>query len=174
MELFEAIGARRSIRAYTDEAVPEEKIMQILEAGRLAPSWKNWQCWKFILVSDKELRLKLGEAVNNNPNALTYQNAPYFIVVCGDPEQSGKEDGKEYYMTDCGITLDHMTLAATALGLGTCWIGLFEEAPVKELLGIPETIKVVALTPVGVPAKNPKPRPRKDLSEMLYKNKWGE
>ena len=89
MELFEAIGARRSIRAYTDEAVPEEKIMQILEAGRLAPSWKNWQCWKFILVSDKELRLKLGEAVNNNPNALTYQNAPYFIVVCGDPEQSG-------------------------------------------------------------------------------------
>ena len=156
MELFEAIGARRSIRAYTDEAVPEEKIMQILEAGRLAPSWKNWQCWKFILVSD------------------TYQNAPYFIVVCGDPEQSGKEDGKEYYMTDCGITLDHMTLAATALGLGTCWIGLFEEAPVKELLGIPENIKVVALTPVGVPAKNPKPRPRKDLSEMLYKNKWGE
>lgn len=77
-------------------------------------------------------------------------------------------------MTDCGITLDHMTLAATALGLGTCWIGLFEEAPVKELLGIPENIKVVALTPVGVPAKNPKPRPRKDLSEMLYKNKWGE
>ncbi|MEM1484693.1 nitroreductase family protein [Oscillospiraceae bacterium PP1C4] len=174
MELFEAIEKRRSIRAYSDEQVSEEQLQKVLEAGRLAPSWKNGQCWRYVVVSDPVLKKKLGEEVNFNPDRTSYEKAAYVLVLCADPADSGNRSGKPYYLVDAGIVLEHTVLAATALGLGTCWVGVFPEQAVKELLHIPDHIQVVALTPLGVPAQERNARPRKELSEIACLNAWGE
>ena len=173
MELFEAIQKRRSIRKYSDEAVPMEKVEQILEAARQAPSWKNVQPWSFVVVSDRQLKEKIGEAVRFNPDHTSYEQAAYIIVACADPNLDEQHQGKDYYLVDAGIAFEHVTLAATALGLATCWIALFDEQPVKELLGVPENLRVVALTPLGVPAQERNPRPRKAMEEIAFANRWG-
>ena len=173
MEVFEAIRTRRSIRAYRDEPVPREQLLRFLEAIRLAPSWKDKQCWNVIVLSDRERIRQLGELLRWNPGKAVFDTAPYFIVVTADPEQSGVRDDKPYYMTDVGIALENGVLAAAEMGLGTCWVGAFTEGPIKELLGIPESIRVVALTPLGIPAEAPEPRPRKSMEELAFDGAWG-
>ena len=173
MEVFEAIQARRSVRSYTDEPVTAEQLRRFLEAVRLAPSWKDKQCWNVIVLSDRDRIRQLGELLRFNPGKAVFDTAPYFIVLTADPEKSGVRDDKPYYMTDVGIALENGVLAATEMGLGTCWVGAFTEAPVKELLGIPEGIRVVAFTPLGVPAEDPAPRPRKELDELAFDGAWG-
>lgn len=172
MDLFEAIAIRRSIRQYTDASVSEEILMKILEAARLAPSWKNKQCWRYIVVKDAARRQALGEAVGMNPSETAYQAAPYVIVLCALPEDSGNRAGKPYYMADCGISMQQLVLAAHALGLGTCWVGAFEEDTVRQLLEIPPEMRVVALTPLGVPAESPAARPRKPMEEIVSFETW--
>lgn len=171
MDFYDVINARRSIRKYKDTPVPLEIIHRILDAGRKAPSWKNMQCWRYILISDAALRTQLGQALNN-PTADCYRDAPYTLVLCALPAESEAEDGKEYYLVDSAISMDHVVLAATAEGLATCWVGLFSEQPVRELLGIPDDVKIVAITPLGYPAQERNPRPRKTIEEILFKNKW--
>ncbi|MGI6154248.1 MAG: nitroreductase family protein [Christensenellaceae bacterium] len=173
MELFDAIQSRRSIRKYEDTSIPREHLLKILEAGRLAPSWKNSQCWEFIVVSDPDIIKALGAALGDNPNRTTYEKVPYVIVACADPKKVDSPSDQQYYMTDMGIALEHMMLAATDLGLGTCWIGYFDEAPVKKVLHVPDNIRVVAATPLGVPAQQPDARPRRGLKEMVAVNTWG-
>ena len=174
MEVMEAIKARRSIRAYRDEPVPREKLLRFLEAVRLAPSWKDKQCWNVIVLQDRERIRALGELLRWNPGRDVYDTAPCILVFTADPEKSGVRDGKPYYMTDVGIAMENGVLAAREMGLGTCWVGAFTEEPVRELLGIPETIRVVAVTPLGVPAEAPEPRPRKPLEELAFGETWGE
>ena len=174
MELSQIIQARRSIRKYKGDAIAPEQLEAVLEAGRLAPSWKNGQCWTYIVVSDPAVRLALGEAVGFNPDRTAYEAAPYVLVQCADPAASGDLGGKDYYMMDAGISLEHMVLQAAELGLGTCWVGWFDEQPVKDLLGIPEGQRVVALTPLGVPDQAPKARPRKAMADMVFYNGWGQ
>ncbi len=175
MNVMEAIEKRRSIRVYQDAPVSREQLMTFLEAIHLAPSWKDMQCWQVIVLSDREQIMKLGELLNHNPRREgVFETVPYFIAVVADPTQSGDEEGKQYYMTDIGIALENGCLAATEMGLGTCWIGLFEEQPIKEFLGIPEPYRLVALTPLGVPAQDPKPRPRKALEDFVYDGVWGK
>lgn len=174
MDLFQAMQNRRSIRAYSDEVVSQEQLLQVLEAGRVAPSWENKQCWSYIVVSDPELKSRLGEAAHYNPDHSAYEKATYVLVLCANPRLSGNMESKPYYMTDAGITLQHVVLAATALGLGTCWVGWFKEEPIKELLGVPENMRVVAITPLGYPAENPGPRPRKALDKIAFENTWGQ
>ena len=166
MALMEAIRRRRSIRSYKPDPVPKEKLEHILEAARLAPSWKNQQCWRFIVVTDEAKR-----------RAITKRGwtaeAPVIIVGCARPEQSGGNAGQPYYMLDMGITMEHMVLAATEHGLGTCWIGgQFDEATVKEELGVPEDVRVVALLPVGYPAETPGPKDRKPITEFVSHERW--
>lgn len=174
MDIFEIMESRRSIRSYTDEAVGEERLLKVLEAARLAPSASNKQCWKYIVISDKELLKRLGEAVGYNPDRTAYEKASYMLILCADPEKSSKRDDKQYYMTDAAISMQQLILAAKALGLGTCWVAGFVEKPVKDLLKIPVNIKVVALTPLGFPAESPQSRGRKTMNEMIYYNYWGE
>lgn len=174
MDVFDAIEKRRSIRKYKDEEVSLDDMVRVIEAGRLAPSWKNGQCWRYIVVGDKALRKKLGVLVNNNPDVTAYENASYILVLCADPEESGYHNDQHYYLTDAGICMEQSVLAATALGLGTCWLGIFDEKAVKEALKIPDNIRVVALSPLGVPDQEPKARPRKPTSEIAYANYWGE
>lgn len=174
MDLFQAISDRRSIRKYKETPVEEEKLRQLLDAARLAPSWKNMQCWRFLIIGDaaKKSRL-LGAFPEDNPGRKALLQAPLVIVVCAAPEESGVENGIEYFIADTAIAFEHLCLAAQALGLGTCWMGLFDEALLKAVTGVPAAFRVVGVTPLGYPDQEPKARPRKDLHEIAYLEEWG-
>lgn len=166
MELMDVIKQRRSIRKYKTTPVPEKDIDYVLEAARLAPSWANRQCWRYIVVTDEALK---GRITQRDWAA----QAPVVIVGCADPTKAGDKDGKPYYMLDVGISMEHLILAATERGLGTCWIGgQFDEKTVKEALNVPRDIRVVALTPLGYPDEAPAAKERKSMSEMVSRDKW--
>lgn len=168
MELFEAVLGRRSIRSFLDRDIDEELLAKVLDAGRLAPSARNMQDWKFVVVRDKETRLRLAEAARNQQFVA---QAPVVIAACGTSNYI-MTCGQPSYAIDVSIAVDHMTLAAFSLGLGTCWIGAFYEDKVKEVLGIPADIRVVALLPLGFPAEEPSSRGRKSLSEIVAYERW--
>ena len=172
MDFYELVHKRKSCRKYTEENVELSTVKKILDTGRLAPSWKNSQCWEFIIINDKNMIKKLGNAIGNNPNQNVYENVPYVIIMCAHPEKSGSIDGKEYYMLDCGIAFEHICLAASAEGLGTCWVGLFNEEKVKKLLNIPDTVRVVALSPLGYPDGELSAKPRQELENIIHYNSW--
>ncbi|MCP2620340.1 nitroreductase family protein [Candidatus Aminicenantes bacterium AC-334-K16] len=171
MNILEAIQNRRSIRKYKQDDLPEEVLHRILEAGRLAPSGKNFQPWKFIIVRDEKLRRQLAEA---SARQYFMAEAPVIIVACGFPEESYARMGRymKSWVVDVAIALEHMMLQATAEGLGTCWIGAFEEKEVKEILGVPEEVRVLALTPLGYPAEEPPPRARKPLEKIVSYDRY--
>jgi len=178
MEFKDVVAARKSVRSYSNEDVEEEKFDKIFEAARMAPSWANRQCWSYILVKDKEKIEKLAKGIINS----WMKNAKAIIVACGDPKKSGSRNGMDYYLVDVAISMEHLVLAATDVGLGTCWIGGFDEAKVKQLLDIPEKIKVVALTPLGYPGgegvrnkvitKLIGSNKRKTMEKLLHIDKW--
>jgi nitroreductase len=175
MDIFEVISSRRSIRKYKDIPVEHVKIEHILNAARLAPSWKNLQCWRFLVLTDPEKRAALlGAFPEENPGKKAIATAPCLIVVCADPSESGVENGIEYYLCDTAIAFEHLCLAAQGIGLGTCWMGVYDEAVVKAGLGIPAQIRVVGITPLGYPDQEPRPRPRKELSQIAFFEKWEE
>jgi nitroreductase len=149
MEFESVIKARESIRSYSNKNVEDEKITFVLESARLAPSWRNRQCWQFVVVKDKKIIKDLSKT-----SIINYwlKKVPVIIVACGDPKQSGFRNGINYFIVDVSIALENIVLAATDKGLGTCWIGGFNEKKVKEILGITEYIRVVSLTPLGYPA----------------------
>jgi len=178
MEFMDVVAARRSVRSYTDEDVEEEKINKMFEAASMAPSWANRQCWSYVLVKDKEKIKKLASGLVNS----WMKHAKAIIVACGDPKKSGSRNGMDYYLVDVAISMEQLVLAATDLGLGTCWIGGFDESKVKKILDIPEKIKVVALTPIGYPSvggvrnkvitKLIGSNKRKSMENMLHYDKW--
>ena len=182
MEFFEVIKTRTSIRKYIDKPVEPEKLEQIMTAVRLAPSWRNCQCWKFVLVTDPKKKKELIRCTSVfNQSWMGKEYA--IIVACGNPAQSGFRNEQQYYLVDVAIAMEHLILAATSLGLGTCWIGGFEEDKVKRLLEIPENYRVVVLTTLGYPAEREgiigkitksvvKSYDRKPLSEVYSMNQW--
>ncbi len=166
MEFMDVVKNRRSVRKYKADKVQKADIEYVLEAARLAPSWKNQQCWRYIVVTDAEMRKKISMRD-------WAANAPVVIVACADPTKAGDRDGKPYYMLDLGISMEHLVLAAADRGLGTCWLGaLFEEKTVRDALGVPETHRIVALTPLGYPDESPPAKERKPLSEIATWEKW--
>ncbi len=182
MAFMDLVRTRRSIRRYKPDPVPEETLRYVLEAARIAPSWGNRQCWTYLIVTDEALRRKIVARASPPPPPVDGRpvrsrdwiaSAPIIIVGCADPTKSGNKEGKEYYLLDMGISMEHLILAAAEQGLGTCWIGGgFDEAVVKEALQIPDAIRVVALTPLGYPDEVTEPRSRKTLEEMTRRNYW--
>lgn len=181
-----AIRRRRSIRAYSDQPVEDEKIQLLLEAARLAPSSSNTQPWHFIIVRQKKLIEKLSECVLRGTKWVNrwMTSAPCVIVACGKPHPivhlGAKVLGMDLLKIDVAIALEHITLAATELGLGTCWIGWFSERKVKRLLHIPWNVRVVALLTLGYP-KNPStpesiggkhPTLRKDIKKIYSLDRY--
>jgi nitroreductase len=164
MDVLEAIRMRRSIRKYRPERIPDEKLETILEAARLAPSAANRQPWRFVVVEDRERRKALAKAANDQ---IFISDAGAIVVAISDPEKSAR-----WHEKDTMIALEHIVLAATALGYGTCWIGAFDEDAVKTLLKIPAKMKVVAVLPIGIPGEKPAPRRRRELSEIFFKEEW--
>jgi len=143
MDVFEAIQKRKSVRAYDSKPVPEAVLEKILESARLAPSARNLQPWHFFVVTDARKREKLAKG---RMFAGFLVESPVVVVGCGDHKASPK-----WYMVDVAIAMQNMVLTATSEGLGTCWVGDFNESQVKEMLKIPENLRVVALLAVGYP-----------------------
>jgi nitroreductase len=193
MELFEAIKNRRSIRRYKPDPVDDKKIAAVLEAGRWAPSWSNTQCWRFIVVRDPQVKSRLAETLLkfklpdkeiDNPAINMIKTAPVVIVVCAKLGTSGTAPGVgsgdyftekgDWYMFDTALAVQNMLLAAHALGLGTVVIGTFDAAKAEKALNVPEGYRVVTFFPVGVPDHEGKAPPRKELSEITFKDRWGK
>jgi len=165
MDVFEAIRTRRSIRKFRPKPIPDEKLEIIREAGRLAPSAGNRQPWRFVVVKDPERKKNLAKAADNQ---MFIANAGVIIVALGDPEASPR-----WFKQDPIIAVEHMILAATALGYGSCWIGAFNEEGVKRILKIPEGLAVIALLPIGFSDESPPPRARKPLEEIFFLEEYG-
>ncbi len=146
MNVFEAIRKRSSVRNFLDKPIEEDVLMDVLEMGRLAPSAKNRQEWRFIVVRDPELRRRISEAANGQSFV---GKAPVVIIACAVVDRYVMSCGQPSYPIDVAIALDHISLAAVECGLGTCWIGAFKEEEVKKILGIPEEVRVVGLMPIG-------------------------
>jgi len=184
MELYEAIRTRRSIRKYLDEPVEEDKLLAVLEAVRMSPSWSNMQCWRMVVVKDRNSRRRISElsyvesllspkGFKTNPSQKALAEAPILIVLCADPANSGTIWSQNYYLVDLGIAAQNLMLAAVAQGLGTVFVGVFDEEKIKELLDIPASVRIVGLFPMGYPAEEKREGPsRKQLSEICYSEKW--
>jgi len=167
--VLEAIKTRQSVRSYRDKEIQEDLLQQVLEAGRLAPSACNNQPWKFIVVKDKNLKEKLIPACKNQKFV---GEASVVIVGCAINPSYKMSNGKYSYSIDLAIALDHMSLEAASLGLGTCWIGAFYQDQVKEILGVPENVRIVALMSVGYPKELGSKTGRKPLSEIVCYDKY--
>lgn len=168
MDFYQVIKTRRSIRSYRPDPIPEEKLKRVLEAARLAPSGNNRQPWKFILIGDQNIKRRLVPLVH-------YQSfvaeAPLVVVTCGKNIHYNRGDYMSdlSMLVDVSIAVDHFTLAARAEGLGTCWIGSFDNCRIKQYLGVPHDFEVVALIPIGFPKGEVfiESTNRKDLSQIV-------
>ena len=169
MDVHEAIRLRRSIRAYDPRDVEEDKLVKVLESGRLSPSASNRQERRFIVIKDAGTRELLSEAAGNQRFVA---EAPVVIAACSVESDYVMLCGQPAYAIDTAIAVDHMTLAAVEEGLGTCWIGAFDETKVKKILNIPDDVRVVALLPIGYPSTIPPPKPRKSLDDIVMREKW--
>lgn len=163
MDTYEAIEKRYSVRAYEDRPVDQETLERILNAGRIAPSGRNDQAWKFVVTRDRPRIESLAEAAAQPWMA----KAPVIIaVVSTDPEKIMHCDVPAGPV-DCAIAIDHMTLAAVAEGLGTCWIGHFDQDASRQLLGVPASAKIIELLTLGYPTDPPRAKKRKALGEVV-------
>ncbi len=171
MNVYEAVEKRRSVRVYKDEDVSERKLKKILEAGRLAPSAHNSQEYKFIVVKDAKKRKELAEAASGQK---FIAQAPVIIIAVS--LNPGHLMGSEVpaYAMDLAIALDYMTLVAVEEELGTCWIGAFSQEKVKKVLNIPDTYKVAALLPLGIPDDEPGVKSRKKTEELVCYEEFSE
>lgn len=164
MDVFTAINGRRSVRSYKAAEVEEEKPKRIPEAGRLSPSASNRQDWKFIVVRKMEARKKLAKAAFGQSFV---GEAPIVIVACGTEPKTTMACGQPTHTVNVSIACAFMILEAYELGLGTCWVGAFNEDEVKKVLKIPESVRVVAVIPLGYPDEDPAQRSRKDPDEVI-------
>lgn len=174
MDFFQVVSGRRSIRKFLDKPVEMEKVEQILDMARLAPSSHNKQCWRFLILTAESKKESVVSAIpDGNPGKKSIMQAPIVLVVCANPNDSVVVHGMDYYLVDAGIAFGHICLSAHALGLGTCMIGWLDEELLKKELDIPIEYRVIGVTPLGYPDQEPKPRPRKKLSEVTCLENWG-
>ena len=165
MSIVDSILSRRSVRKYENKEIPQEIVNQILEAGRQAPSAVNNQPIRFVIVKDGEIAKNFSDALFNR----FIKDAPMVIVGCADVKSllTGK-----WAIIDTTIALQSMVIAAWSLGVGSCWIGAFDEEKIKQMLKIPDKWKVVALVTFGYPAEEPKPKKKKAVEELFGFNSF--
>ena len=163
MDLYEAIRSRRSVRVFLERPVEAEKLTRVLDAGRLSPSARNRQERKFVVVQDARRRQELAEAADQAWIA----KAPVLVAMVGTTPHAIMHCDIPTDPVDCAIALDHMSLAAVAEGLGSCWLGHFGQDACRKVLGVPDTAKIVELMALGYPQAQPEPRSRKTLEEIV-------
>lgn len=169
MEFMDLIEKRYSVRSYKSDEVEDEKLMKVLEAARLAPTAVNKQPFQLLVI---KTRGREDELKRIYP-ADWFVQAPLIICACALPEMGWtRRDGKNYSEVDTTIAMDHLILAATSLGLGTCWIGAFDSAAAYEVLNIPDEAVPLVLTPLGYPAVEPGPNKRKKMEDLVRYDGW--
>ncbi|MEJ5200096.1 MAG: nitroreductase family protein [Anaerolineae bacterium] len=169
MEFTDLIHVRYSVRAYRPDPVPDELLMRVLEAGRLAPTAANRQPFRFIVIHTAGRQEELRRLYHRE----WFAAAPLVIGICVvSGEAWVRRDGVNYAFVDAAIAMDHMVLAAADAGLGTCWVAAFDPAAAREILGLPEGVEPVAFTPLGYPADAPRPKERKSLAELVRYERW--
>ena len=164
MSVFDTILGRRSIRRYEDKEIPETVLDQILEAGRQAPSAVNRQPYRLVVVTDSSLKKELKGMFSR-----FLEKAPVVVVGCADV--NARLTGK-WATIDTAIALENMVIQAWSQGVGSCWIGSFNEDKIKKALKVPEKWKIVALVSFGYPAEEPKPRKKKQKDELFGLNQF--
>jgi nitroreductase len=191
MEVLEAMKTRRSIRHYKPDPVDDKTLETVMEAARWAPSWGNTQCWRFVVVRDSSIKTEMAntliETVEKpdgtiyNPSFRAITQAPVVIVVCAKLGRSGFKAGNvpvtdkgDWYMFDVALAMQNLALAAHALGLGTVHVGAFDAEKATKILNVPEGFCVVEMMPLGFPEREGKAPPRKELSEIVYHEKFGQ
>lgn len=166
MSFIDIAKKRYSVREYKDVPVERESIYQVLEAARVAPSAVNYQPWRLLVITDEGVKSKVAETYPRE----WFKKAPVIIAVCGDHSSSWKrKDGKDHCDIDAAIAMDHMTLAAADIGLGTCWVCAFDAERCHEALGLPGNMEVIALMPMGYPATDNRVRElnRKSIDDLV-------
>ncbi len=187
MNVFEAIEWRRSIRKFSRQKIEADKILKILEAARLAPSSSNRQAWHFVVIDDKEIINKIPDRVPAGTRGIIkwIKDAPLVIVGCYQKALThyiAQIFKHENHLIDISIAMTHMVMAATELGIGTCFVGWFNEPYIKKLLDIPRRYRIAVLLALGYPAEPSNKRgigginarPRKKLKEIVSYNKFGK
>jgi len=169
MEFFELLKKRYSVRAYQSKPVEEEKLKAVLEAANLAPTAANRQPFKIIIIQTNGKEAELKRIYRRD----WFSQAPLVIGICAMKSEAwSRMDGKNYADVDATIVMDHLILAATDLGLGTCWVAAFDPAAAREILELPDDVAPVAFTPLGYPADEMKAKKRKPLEEIVRYEKW--
>ena len=169
MEFLELAKRRYSVRAYKPDPMEDDKLEQVLEAARLAPTAANRQPFQLIVIhtAGREAELR---RIYDRP---WFVQAPVIICACGIPAQGWvHREGKSYCDVDVTIAMDHLILAAADLGLGTCWIGAFDPTAAREILGLPDEVEPIVFTPVGYPSDEPRPKKRKPMGELIRYECW--
>ena len=169
MDFTTLVESRYSVRSYKTDPIEEKKLQKVLQAARLAPTATNRQAFQFLVVHTKGREEELKRIYRSD----WFTQAPLVVCACGIPAENWvRMDGKNYNDVDVAIAMDHLILAATDAGLGTCWIGAFDAEAAKEVLGLPEGVEPIAFTPLGYPAGEPRPKKRKELSELVRYERW--
>ena len=183
MKILEIIRTRRSIRHYESQPVEEDKINTVLEASRWAPSWSNTQCWRFIVVRDEAMKSQLAETLtqwNSARSASSVTQAPVVIVACAELGKSGFKDGvlstdrDDWYVFDVALAVQNLVLVAHSLGLGTLHIGAFDAGEAARILKVPPGVVVIEMIPLGYAERVGKTPPRKELSEIVFYESYGQ
>ena len=181
MELMDAIKGRRSIRKYKPDPVSDKDIELLLEAARWAPSWANTQCVRWVVVRDRETRMKLAETLSStNPAAEAIRTVPVVLALCAEAGRSGIKKGVavtdkgDWFMFDAALAAQNLTLMAHALGLGTVNIGYFDAKKAEQVLEMPANARAVELIPLGYPDEQPRGPGRKELIEVVFREKYGQ
>ncbi len=184
MEFKDVIMSRRSVRNYRSDYIPDDVFQLILEAGRNAPSFQNKQCWRFIVLNDREFIKRFSSNIGLIGKINFFiKNAPVIIVACAEAKKSGTVNKQDYYLVDTSIAFHQMMLTAWNYGIGSCWMAAFDEKKVKKILSVPEEIRVVALSPFGYPKEKESvygktlkffagSKSRKELERIVCYNKW--
>lgn len=169
MEFTRLIAERYSVRAYKPDPVEQDKLDRVLEAARLAPTAVNFQPFQLIVIHTQGREDELKRIYRKD----WFVQPPLVIAVCGLPERGWtRRDGKSFLDVDAAIVMDHLILAATDEGLGTCWIGNFDVQAAREVLGLPDDVEPIVFTPLGYPDDEPKAKKRRPLSELVRYERW--
>ena len=175
MDFEKVVKNRRSIRDFKDAEISEESVIKIIDAGRWAPSAGNAQDIRFIIIKDRNTKTRLAKAAFSQNYLI---DAPVVITVCSDPSQLERkylDRGKNFYsLVDGAAAIQNMMLEAENLGIGSCWIGAFNDKEVRDVLMIPENVRVIGIIPLGYYSKKPHPPFKTDLHNLIYLEKWGK
>lgn len=169
MQFLELAKKRYSVRAYKPDPIEDDKLREVLEAAILAPTPTNSQPFQLIVIHTAGKENELG-AIYNRP---WFVQAPLVICAVGIPSQAWiRRDGRNYLDVGVAIVFDHLIMAATDLGLGTCWVAQFERDPARKFLGLPKDAEPIIFTPLGYPADQPKEKRRKPVTELVRYERW--